>query len=192
MRPAWRSGGGASTPVEASVASWNGAADKGFQIFMRLAIAIATSLSLLAADALAQTKRAVPYWASIGASQARMRTGPARTYPATWLYQRADLPVRVVAIYKEWRKVQDPDGAEGWMQGNLLRDTRTAIVRAPEPIAMRDRPATGARLQWRAAPGVVGRLSQCANGWCRFDVKGQVGYVEMAGLWGVEPGEALP
>ena len=149
-------------------------------------------LARRAADALAQTKRAVPYWASIGASQARMRTGPARTYPATWLYQRADLPVRVVAIYKEWRKVQDPDGAEGWMQGNLLSDTRTAIVKAPAPIDMRERPSPGAKLMWRAAPGVVGRISQCGGGWCRFDVMGQVAYVEASGLWGVEPGETLP
>lgn len=159
---------------------------------MRIAITIAASLSLLTVSAPAQNKRAVPYWASIGAGQARMRTGPARTYPATWLYQRADLPVRVVQLHKEWRKVQDPDGTEGWMHANLLRDTRTAIVRAAEPIAMREQPAPGARLAWRAAPGVVGRLSQCANGWCRFDVKGQVGYVETAGLWGVAPGEALP
>ena len=44
----------------------------------------------------------------------------------------------------------------------------------------------------RAAPGVVGRLSECDGGWCRFDVKGQAGYVEVAGLWGVEAGERLP
>lgn len=159
---------------------------------MRLAITIAASLSLFATAAPAQTKRAVPYWASIGASAARMRTGPARTYPASWLYQRVDLPVRVVQVFKEWRKVQDPDGAEGWMQANLLRDTRTAMVRGTEPIAMRERPAAGARLSWRAAPGVVGRLSQCAAGWCRFDVKGQAGFVEVGGLWGIEAGEALP
>ena len=159
---------------------------------MRFIIALAAMAAFCSADAFAQVKRAVPYWASIGAAQARMRTGPARTYPATWLYRRADLPVRVVQVYKEWRKVQDPDGAEGWMQGNLLRDTRTAVVTGSEPIALRERPSPGARLAWRAAPGVVGRISQCGNGWCRFDVKGQAGYVEVAGLWGAEPGEALP
>lgn len=148
---------------------------------------------VVAADvADAQEKRATPYWASIGASRARMRTGPARTYPSTWLYQRAGLPVQVVRIYKEWRKVRDPDGAEGWMQGNLLRETRTAIVRGAAPIAMRDAPEPGARLAWRAAPGVVGRLSECADGWCRLDVNGREGYVEVGGLWGVRPGEVLP
>ena len=162
---------------------------------MRFAvIAIVSALSLIAADgAEAQaTKRKVPYWASIGPSRARMRTGPARTYPASWLYQRADLPVRVVAVFKDWRKVQDPDGTEGWMQGNLLRLTRTAIVRATEPVAMRTAPSSEAKLAWQAAPGVVGRISECARGWCRFNVKGQAGYVEVDGLWGIAPGEPLP
>lgn len=140
----------------------------------------------------AEGARALPYWGSIGASRARMRTGPARTYPASWLYQRADLPVRVVATFKEWRKVQDPDGAEGWMQSTLLRDTRTAIVKTDVPVEMLDRPVAGARVAYRAAPGVVGRISQCGGGWCRLDVRGQAGFVQTGGLWGVDPSETLP
>ena len=160
--------------------------------FVTTAIIIAAATGLVAADVAAQTKRAVPYWASIGAGRARMRTGPARTYPASWLYQRADLPVRVIQVYKEWRKVQDPDGTEGWMQGNLLRETRTAIVRGNEPVAMRAQPSTGATLAWRAAPGVVGRISDCAGtGWCRFDVEGRTGYIETERLWGVEQSEMV-
>jgi len=140
----------------------------------------------------ADEKAKPPYWASIQAGRARMRTGPARTYPASWLYQRADLPVRVVATFKEWRQVEDPDGTRGWMLATLVSSRRTAIVRGAVPIEMHTGPAAGAPLAFRAAPGVVGRLSECGNGWCRFDVKGQAGYAEVAGLWGVEPGERLP
>ena len=50
----------------------------------------------------------------------------------------------------------------------------------------------GGKLLWRAAPGVVGRLSQCQSGWCRLDVKGQAGWIETNRLWGVEPTEVLP
>lgn len=133
-----------------------------------------------------------PYWASIRPSVARMRTGPARTYPASWLYRRAGLPVKVVATFKDWRRVEDQDGASGWMQGNLLSQQRTAVVTAGPPLEMRDRPSPGARLAYRAAPGVIGKLSECAGGWCRFDVMGQVGYAQVDGLWGIEPGERLP
>ncbi|WP_447412556.1 SH3 domain-containing protein, partial [Clostridium perfringens] len=77
----------------------------------------------------ADTKKAPPFFGSIAAGRARMRTGPGRTYPANWLYQRADLPVRVVAVFKEWRKVEDPDGAQGWILAALISERRTAIVR---------------------------------------------------------------
>ena len=159
----------------------------------RLAAAAAIAAALMAMPAsAAPTKQSFPYYASISAAKARMRTGPAHTYPASWLYQRADLPVRVIGAFKEWRHVEDPDGTQGWMQGNLVSSTRTAIVRGKEAAPMLDRPAAGAPLKWRAAPGVVGRISRCGGGWCRLDVKGQAGFVEIANLWGVEPGETLP
>jgi SH3-like domain-containing protein len=157
-------------------------------------IALVTGLVMLATTpgTAADPKQKPPYWASIQAGRARMRTGPARAYPASWLYQRADLPVRVIAVFKEWRRVEDPDGTQGWMLGNLIGSARTAIVRAAAPVEMRARPSPTAPVSFRAAPGVVGRISECGGGWCRFDVKGQVGHVETAGLWGVDPGERLP
>ncbi|HET9510303.1 MAG TPA: SH3 domain-containing protein, partial [Sphingomonas sp.] len=131
-----------------------------------------------------------PYYASISAGQARMRTGPGRNYPVSWLYQRAGLPVKVVDIYKEWRKVEDPGGTQGWMQGNLLTDKRYAIV-TDTIVVLRDRPSGSGRMQYRAQPGVVGKISKCAGGWCHFDVKGRGGFVEAIHLWGVDPGEEV-
>ena len=148
-------------------------------------------LSLASAVALAAESRpAPPYFASISAGKARMRSGPARTYPAIWLYVRADLPVKVIDTFKEWRKVEDPGGTQGWMLGALISDTRTAIVTG-ETTELRDQ-AGGARVAWRAEPGVVGRISQCRQGWCRLDVRGQIGFVPIDHLWGVAPEETLP
>ena len=146
------------------------------------------ALPLLATNAQAQRK--TPYWASISAGQANMRTGPGKNYPASWLYRRSDLPIKVVEVYKEWRKIEDPDGTQGWMLANLLSDTRTAIVTG-SIVDMLDEPRAGAHVQWRAAPGVVGRISKCTRGWCWFDVRGRGGYVEATHLFGVEPGEAM-
>ena len=146
-----------------------------------------TGLSFtVASEAIAQQKP--PYWASITAAKARMRTGPGRNFPANWLYQRAGLPVRVIETYPNWRKVEDPDGTKGWMQANLLTDERTAMVRGGIQ-SLRVSPDPAARVNWRAAPGVVGKLSDCANGWCKLDVNGRSGFVESRYLWGVGPGE---
>jgi SH3-like domain-containing protein len=147
-------------------------------------------LAAPALGALAQKKP--PYFASISAGKARMRAGPAKTYPASWLYQRADLPVKVIDVYDRgtWLKIEDPDGTQGWMLGSLISERRTGLVMGT--IAeLRDGPRYSGKVVWRAAPGVVGRLSKCAEGWCFFDVRGRGGYVEANHLWGVEPGETL-
>ncbi|URW76288.1 SH3 domain-containing protein [Sphingomonas donggukensis] len=147
------------------------------------------AVGLIVPDAPADAQaRKTPYYASISAGQARMRTGPGRNYPASWLYIRSGLPVKVIGIYKEWRKVEDPAGVEGWMQANLLTERRTAMVAGAE-VALRDTPRAAGRVQYRAAPGVIGRISQCSAGWCWFDVKGRSGFVEAIHLWGVDPGE---
>jgi len=152
--------------------------------WMVLGVAVAG----LAVPALAQRK--TPYYASLNTDKARMRTGPGRNYPASWLYQRRDLPVKVLAVYGEWRKIEDPDGTQGWMLQNLLIDARTAMVTGAV-TEMRAEPNAGARINWRAAPGVVGRISRCGGGWCWFDVKGRGGYVEQSRIWGTEPGETV-
>jgi SH3-like domain-containing protein len=138
----------------------------------------------------AWAQRTLPYFMSIKASKARMRTGPGRNYPASWLYQRAGLPVRVIGSYGEWRKIEDPDGTQGWVQANLLDDDRSAIVKG-EVATMRAAPAPDAKVNWRAAPGVVGRISHCRAGWCWFDVKGRGGYVEQSRIWGADPAETV-
>lgn len=139
--------------------------------------------ALVASPAVAQSQKKVPYWSSINAGKARMRTGPGQQFPASWLYQRAGLPVKVIATYPNWRKIEDPDGTQGWMQANLLSDKRTAIIQG-EVRPLREKPDPNAKIVWRAEPGVVGKLSDCANGWCKFDVTGRLGFVETAHIWG--------
>lgn len=155
------------------------------RLVLRVSVAIALIVAAQAGQPALAQKRP-PYWASIRAGEALMRTGPGRNFPAVWLYRRAGLPVKVIETFESWRKVEDPDGTQGWMQVRLLSEDRTAIVRdGVQPMLVRPEP--GSRIAWRAAPGVVGRLGDCSAGFCRFDVGGKRGYVNAEGLWG--PGE---
>jgi SH3-like domain-containing protein len=154
-----------------------------------LIASLALSLALGAAEA--QPERKPPYWASIAAGKALMRTGPGRNYPATWLYQRADLPIRVLGTYPNWRKVEDPSGEQGWMLQHLLSDRRTALIRGPDPQPLYEQPDERSKTLYRAEPGVVGRVSKCGGGWCRFAVGGREGYLRVDRIWGVDPGETI-
>jgi SH3-like domain-containing protein len=157
---------------------------------LRTILIVMTGVSLIGGGkALAQSKP--PYWASISAGQAKMRTGPGRQFPASWLYQRPNLPVKVIETYPNWRKIEDPDGARGWMQANLISADRAGLVRG-EVRPLREAPNAQARIIWRAEPGVVGKLSECRRGWCKLDVRGRIGYIETGHIWGVDPQESKP
>ena len=146
---------------------------------------------LATAPASAQEDKQPPYWASIASGQAMTRTGPGRNYPGVWLYQRRDLPVRVIKKYQTWRLIQDPDGAQGWMLVTLLSDRRTAIVRPGEPRPVRADRSDSARVRYMAEPGVVGRIDKCRGGWCRISIGKRDGYVSESDLWGVGDGEVV-
>jgi SH3-like domain-containing protein len=154
-----------------------------------LGLALAATVALAAGSGAAVGDK-VPYWASIAAREAIMRTGPGPNYPALWKYTRPGLPVKVIARHEHWRRIVEQDGTGGWMNGVLLSEDRTAVVTAAA-APMRDAPEASARILWRAAPGVVGKISHCAKGWCEFDVAGRTGYILVAQLWGVEPGEVV-
>jgi SH3-like domain-containing protein len=146
------------------------------------------SLVLLATagTASAQVLKKTPYWASIDEAEARMRTGPSTEFPVKWIYKRQFLPVKVIAIHSDWRKVEDPDGDQGWMHVRLLSPNRTAVVTGSGLGALRETPVATARIAWRVEPGVVGRIDECDKGWCRFDNAGRSGYIEADRLWGDE------
>ena len=146
----------------------------------RLLLALA---ALIAMPAHAED-RDVPYWASLRVDEVNMRVGPSENYPIDWVYHRQGLPVKVVRLYQGWRRVRDPDGAEGWIVARLLNPERTAVVIGKGLAPMRAGASASSALRWNVEPGVVGKLGECDDGWCEFAVAKRAGWVEQDRLWG--------
>lgn len=146
---------------------------------------------LAAATTASAQDKTPPYWASIASGEAMMRTGPGRNYPGIWLYKRRDLPIRVVQIYPNWRKIEDPDGQQGWMLVTLLSDRRTAIIKPGAPRDIRVRADASAAVRYRAEAGVVGRIDDCDGRWCHIQIGKREGYIAQVDIWGVSDGESF-
>ena len=125
----------------------------------------------------------VPYWVSLSKDQTNLRVGPGRDYRISWVYVRKGLPMKVLRVMGGWRLVQEPDGTRGWVLARFLSRTRTAIVQG-ETVTLREKNDGSGRVLWRVEPGVTGRLGECEDGWCRFDVDGRAGYAKENALWG--------
>ena len=136
----------------------------------------------------------MPRFVSLKPDKVNVRQGPSRDQTVAFIYQKANLPVEVIAEFENWRRIRDADGSEGWVLQNLLSGKRTALI-APwskQPtlplFARADVKAiTSAMLQ----PGVQAAIKSCTANWCRISGDGFDGYIEESNLWGAYPGEAV-
>jgi SH3-like domain-containing protein len=169
---------GACCPAQLSVERTH-----AYPRFVSAAAALSVALGCLAI----RIRRARPQTALLAvlrADEVNMRVGPGEDYGVRFVYHRKHLPVRVLRIKENWRLVEDPDGVRGWMVINFL-STSAARRCGARPAEMRSGGSENAGLLWKIAPGAVGKLGNCGNGWCQLNIDNHVGYVRQERLWGV-------
>ena len=176
-------------------------------LFGALAAACLGAPLLLPQPALAQTtigpetRLPLPRFVSLKTDRVNMREGPSRDHSTRWVFQRAGLPVEIIAEFDNWRRIRDPEGADGWVLHSLLSGRRTAIVTpwdrgAGEPIPVFERADAESRVVAHVEPGVIGNVRTCMDDWCRltFRINGGrelAGFISQQKLWGVYPDETL-
>lgn len=139
----------------------------------------------------------LPRYVSLKANRVNMRVGPGRDYKVDWMFTKRGLPLEILQEYDNWRKVRDPEGVEGWILQSLLSGNRTAIV-APwkkedddNLLKLMRKPVDTSSTVAKLEAGVVAKVEECSNGWCKMSVAGIEGYMQQASLWGVYPDENL-
>lgn len=157
----------------------------GLTAFCLCAVLLTVATSAAADDT---DKLPVPRFVSIGSDRANVRTGPGERYPIDWVFVKKDVPVKVVAEYGRWRKIEDADGAQGWVYGALLSGRRYALVIGGQRTVYVE-PDASTNPVFFADAGVMGRLESCRHDWCEIDVKGYKGWIPKTQIWGALPGE---
>lgn len=134
------------------------------------------------------TNLPIPRYVSLKGSEGNARRGPSLSHRIDWVFRHAGMPLRVVAEFGHWRRVEDKDGAGGWVHYALLSGVRTAIV-TEDMAELRTRPDAEADIVARAESGAIVRLNECNPGWCQISGGGERGWVPKTSIWGVDPDE---
>lgn len=136
----------------------------------------------------------LPRFVSLRTDKVNMRAGPGTQYPLNWVYHRRELPVEVIAEFEVWRKIRDPEGAEGWVHQSMLAGKRTITVRRDrDRVMLRRTPdAAAAPAAWLSG-GVIGKVLACPKNslFCQVDVEGYQGWLSRDEVWGVYRAETL-
>ena len=142
------------------------------------------SLPAAAAERGKVTNLPLPRFVSLKAAEGNVRRGPSLTHRIDWVFKRRDMPLVITDEFGHWRRVEDRDGAGGWMHYSLLSGVRTVIVEE-DMAALRMKPDPEAPVNARAEAGVIAELGDCLAAWCRIEADGHRGWVEKSALWGV-------
>ncbi|KMW59078.1 hypothetical protein AIOL_004059 [Candidatus Rhodobacter oscarellae] len=136
------------------------------------------------------TNLPMPRFVSLKASEGNVRRGPSLGHRIDWVFKRRNMPLEITGEYGHWRRVQDRDGAGGWMHYSLLSGTRTVIVETDMlPILMK--PDPNAPVNAQVEIGVIAQLDNCVVDWCRIRAERYRGWVPRKALWGVDSVETL-
>lgn len=134
------------------------------------------------------TNLPMPRFVSLKASEANVRRGPSLSHRIDWIFQRRDMPLRVVGEYGHWRRVVDREGMGGWVHYSLLSGNRTVIVDR-DLLALHAQPVAGSGEVAMLELGVIADLGECSVEWCRLRADGYRGWAPKAALFGVAPDE---
>jgi SH3-like domain-containing protein len=138
----------------------------------------------------AVTNLPLPRFVTLKTNEGNARRGPGLTHRIDWVFTRAGMPLQVTAEFDNWRRVEDQEGAGGWIHYSLLSGTRSALV-TEGLAAFRDDPDDAARVAFQAEAGVVGRVLECGADWCRMNVDGTRAWVRKTAIWGVGADEIV-
>lgn len=136
------------------------------------------------------TNLPLPRFVSLKGDEGNARRGPGLTHRIDWVFTRPGMPLKITAEFDNWRRVEDQDGAGGWVHYALLSGTRSVVVTL-DMAELRDAPSSKGRVVAQAEMGVIGRILECQLEYCRIQSSGERGWIAKTAVWGVNPDEII-
>ena len=134
------------------------------------------------------TNLLMPRFVSLKASEGNVRRGPSLQHRIDWVFKHRGMPLRVVAEHGHWRRVEDREGAGGWVHYTLISGARTVLIKDAK-VPLYKLADASSPLAAIVDTGVIGRLGNCKEDWCRITVSGTKGWLKRDQVWGLMPGE---
>ena len=130
-----------------------------------------------------------PHYVSQRVAQAFLREGPGYAYKVLWVYRHKGYPFKESASFDVWRRVTAPDGAVGWINGQMLSDGRTVLVTGKGRVEIRQSDQPDSKVIGLADPDAVLSLKSCEADVCRVRAEHVDGWISRTRIWGVDPDE---
>lgn len=134
------------------------------------------------------TNLPVPRFVSLKGSEGNARRGPSLSHRIDWVFTHAGMPLKITAEFGHWRRIEDRDGAGGWVHYSLLSGVRTVIVE-DDMTELHARADAKSAVVALAEAGAIAKLGDCSIDWCEISAEDADGWVPKTAIWGVDATE---
>ena len=124
-----------------------------------------------------------PKYASIKKEKAYSRHNASFDAPLEWIYQKKYLPILIIRERDNWREIRDIDGDISWMHVSMISNKRTFINREDQNLL---KYKNNNIVNVIVKKGVVGKIINCDEIFCKVKIKNYKGWVEKKYLWGIK------
>ena len=127
----------------------------------------------------------IPRIVSTKNSLTYIRTGPGKEFPIKFELIQKGYPLKIVAEFNNWRKINTQNELTGWVHTQLLSSFKTGLI--INDTYLKRSSSISSRTKAKLLKGLLINVLECKVDWCKIEVnkdKSFWGWVNKENIWG--------
>jgi len=119
---------------------------------------------------------------SLKKNKVNVRYGPSFESPVKFIYNKIDLPIKLIDKKENWRRILDVKNNSGWIHSSQLKQINSIITLSDKILFKR--PTIFSKPIAKLKKGRVLIVQDCQANWCKIKTDNFKGWIERKNLWG--------
>ena len=126
----------------------------------------------------------IPRMVSLKSELTFVRTGPGKEFPIKFVINQKGYPLKIIAEFNNWRKVNTKNNLSGWIHTQLLSSFKTGLI--IKETVLKKKSINSSKNLARLLPDLLIKIKKCKLKWCNIEVyrnEDFVGWVRKKNIW---------
>ncbi len=123
------------------------------------------------------------YFLMLKNSKVNVRYGPSFDYPVKFFYKKINLPIKVIDIKENFRRIIDHKKNSGWIHISQLRKANSLIVLEDKILFKNNSKFSKPIIILKKGRLVL--IKKCISNWCNIKTDKYRGWVQTDNVWGI-------
>ena len=119
---------------------------------------------------------------SLKKNKVNVRYGPSFESPVKFIYNKIDLPIKLIDKKENWRRILDVKNNSGWIHSSQLKQINSIITLSDKILFKR--PTIFSKPIAKIKKGRVLIIQNCQTKWCKIKTNNIKGWIQRKNLWG--------